>query len=178
MAVLGRTQFVLDHRYERRNSRHSMNGYDHVFHCHHYLALYTQLAEDAAFMDAKQLLADCAEDVFGEFLARYYREHNVIEPWQRLELAAQYYAAAGMGKLRFVSAGPDSGEVELTHSHVDEGWIKKWGRHDRPVNHFTRGYIAASFASAFGRPMRSIQVHEVESIVTGAERSRFAVVMK
>jgi hypothetical protein len=178
MAVMGKTQFVLDHKYDRRSSRHSLNGTTHVFHCHHYTSLYTQLAEDAAFIDARQLLADCTEDTFHEFLGDYYRQHHVTDPWLRLELAAQYYAAAGMGKMHFLSAGPDSGEVELSHSHVDEGWLKKWGKHPRPVNHFTRGYIAACFATAFDKPARSMQVTEVSGIVTGAERSRFVVVVK
>ena len=178
MAVLGRTQLVLDHKYDRRHSRHSLNDYNHVLHCHHYATLYTQLAEDASFMDARQLLADCAEDTFRGFLSKYYREHNVTDPWERLELASQYYAASGMGQMTFLNAGPDSGEVELTHSHIDEGWKKKWGQHDRPVNHFTRGYIAACFGAAFDKPPRMFQVDELEGIVQGVERSRFVVVVK
>ncbi len=178
MAILGKTQFVLDHKFDRRSSRHSMNGFGHVFHCHHYASLYTQLAEDASFVDARKLLADCSEDTFYPFLRQYYERHETTDPWERLELASQYYAASGLGAMQIRNAGPDSGEVLLAHSHVDEGWMKKWGKNSTPVNHLTRGYIAACFSTAFDRPSRSFEVREVESLVTGAERSRFVVVVK
>jgi len=58
---------------------------------------------------------------------------------------------------------------------VDEGWLQKWGQHDKPVNHFTCGYVAAMFAAAFSRPPRSFEVVETASIVTGATDSVLAV---
>ena len=34
----------------------------------------------------------------------------------------------------------NAGEIVLTGSHVDEGWIKKWGTFDKPVNYVSGGF--------------------------------------
>jgi predicted hydrocarbon binding protein len=83
-----------------------------------------------------------------------------------------------MGALKVVSAGPDYGEVELSSSHLDQGWIKKWGKCDKPVNHIVRGFIASLFATALNRPRRTYGVKETASIVSGAPQSKFVVVVE
>lgn len=83
-----------------------------------------------------------------------------------------------MGKMRITCAGAESGEVELDHSHVDEGWINKWGKHDQPVNYIGAGYIAGVFAALFDQPNQTYTASETQSIVSGAERSLFTVVTR
>jgi predicted hydrocarbon binding protein len=56
---------------------------------------------------------------------------------------------------------------------MDNGFKK-----NGPVNHFTRGYIAAIFAAGFEKPARSFEVKENKSIVTGAGTSSFSVEKK
>ena len=63
----------------------------------------------------------------------------------------------------------------MVHSHVDEGWIKKWGKRDEPVNFIGSGYIAALFAAVLGKSTRSFDVKETASIVSGADKSEFVV---
>jgi len=74
-----------------------------------------------------------------------------------------------------LSGSAAGGEAKLLHSHVDEGWIRKWGKHDKFINHFTCGYCAAVFAAAFDKPARSYQVSEQTSIVVGDDVSILAV---
>ncbi len=176
MAVMKKTEIVLDHRFDSKSCRHTMNGKTSVLHCHHYATLYCQLADDCGMLDGKKLMAECAEDVFFDVLAAYYDEHDVNDLADRLAIGEQYYAAAGMGQMEVQCAGRESGEVELIHSHVDEGWLKKWGQRDKAVNCITAGYIAAMFAAAFDLPPRSYSVNEVASIVSGAESSKFDIV--
>jgi len=162
--------------FDPRSCRHLVDGEPYVMHCHHYAALYTQLAEDCGMLDGKKLLAEVAEDTFYKVLSGYFRKHDIGSVSDRLAAGEEYYRIAGMGILKVLSAGPDYGEVELPSSHLDQGWIKKWGKHNRPVNHLTRGYIASLFAAAFDRFPRSYNVTETASIVSGAPRSRFEVV--
>jgi hypothetical protein len=155
-----------------------MNGQVSVLHCHHYATLYSQLADDCGMLDGKKLLAECTEDTFYHTLTSYYAEHGIGNIEDRIAIAEQYYAASGLGKMKVVCAGPESGVVELAHSHIDEGWIKKWGKRDKPVNFITCGYIAAVFSAVFGQEKRSFAVTETASIITGAERSQFNVVAR
>ena len=176
MAINKKTELIIERSFDPLRSRHSINGVTHVLHCHHYLTLYTQLADDCALLDARKLLKDACEDAFFGLLSDYYRKNGVESVVDRIDIGEQYYAFSGLGQMKVMCAGSDSGEVELLTSHVDAGWIKKWGKRDRPVNYATCGYVAALFAAAFGLKPRSYSVSETASIVSGAERSRFAVV--
>jgi predicted hydrocarbon binding protein len=80
----------------------------------------------------------------------------------------------GLGKME-ISGDAGSGKVTLQRSHVDSGWQKKWGNNDKPVNHFTRGYIAAIFGASFDKPARSYRVTENTGMVTGTGTSTFTV---
>ncbi len=176
MPTLKKTELVLDRKFDPRTCRHALNGDVHVLHCHHYMSLYTQLAQDCGMLDGPKLLAEVAEDTYYPLFRDYFTRNGITSIEDRIAIAEQQYAVAGLGQMKVTCAGDDSGEVQLLHSHVDEGWIKKWGQHNKPINSVTCGYIAALFAAVFDRSPRSYQVSETESIVTGAESSKFVVV--
>lgn len=176
MAIIKKTEIILDSQYDPKRCRQLLNGKTYVLHCHHFSTLYTQLADDCGMLDGRQLLSDVAEDAFFAELSEYYRAHGIQTASERLEIATQYFAVTGLGKVSFDCAGSESGEVSISHSHVDEGWIKKWGRRDRPVNFIGCGFIAAAFAAAFDKTPRSFRVTETQSIVSGAAQSLFNVV--
>jgi hypothetical protein len=133
------------------------------------------LANDCGLLDGKKLLAECAEDTFYPLLTRYYTEHAVTGVAERISIAEQYFAAMGLGKLEVKHLGPYSGTVVLEHSHVDEGWLRKWGPAKKPVNHIGRGYITALFSAIYDRPRREFQATERQSIAQGAEVSIITV---
>ncbi|MBN2723096.1 MAG: hypothetical protein JXR95_03385 [Deltaproteobacteria bacterium] len=171
-------EYILDHHFDSKSCRHYVNGFVNVLHCHHYATLYAQLADDAGMLDGKLLLAESCEDVFYDVLKKYYIENGICSIRDKINIAEQYYSATGLGKIHFQKAGPESGYTELTHSHVDEGWIKKWGTRDKPVNFMTQGFISAVFSLLFDTPRRSFEVFEEESIVSGATKSSFKIVRK
>ena len=175
MAIHNELELVIDHDFDPKSCRHRQNGMQSVLHCHHYATLYCQLADDAGMLDGKQLLADVCEDAFRRQLTSYYEEHGIDSVADRVEIAQQNYAACGLGQMDVRAAGPDGGKVVLEHSHVDEGWVKKWGTRDEPVNFITWGYVAAVFAAVFDLPSRSYIVEETASLVAGDEQSQFNV---
>jgi hypothetical protein len=176
MAIERKTDLVIERRFDRQHCTHSMNGQPFVIHCHHYLVLLTQLAEDVSMIDGGALMAECAEDVFRCAFDDYFRDHNAETIGDRTLLVEEAHQTMGLGRLKVVCAGPESGEVELTTSHVDQGWVAKWGQRKTPVNYLTRGFVAAMFGALFSRAARSYRVTEVESIVSGASQSRFEAV--
>lgn len=177
MTKYKKTELVLNKEFDAKSCRHKIDGNTVVLHCHHFATLYTQLAMDCSMLDAKVLLAECSEDVWAEFLSGYYCAHGISSTAERIALAEQTYAASGLGKMRVACAGPESGEVTIEHSHVDEGWINKWGKNDTPVNFIGAGFIAALFAAVFDKPVRSYFATETQGIVCGAPCSRFTVVV-
>jgi len=168
-------QIEFERAFDPRRCRHLLEGRVSVLHCHHYSTLYTQLADDCSLLDARSLLARVAADTFHGVLTELQRKRGLVAVADRIAAAEQYYAFAGLGRLKVTVAGPESGEAVLERSHIDEGWIRKWGRRDRPVNFITQGFLAAAFAAAFdGRP-EQYAVKELSSIVCGQQSSRFQV---
>ena len=166
---------ILRSKFDNTRCRHIANGQTLVLHCHHFASLMTQLANDCSLLDAKRLLAECAEDAFHTVLVDYYQKNNVSDIRERIEVAERYFSEAGLGKLKFNYAGTCAGEVELTHSHVDEGWVKKWGNTNEAINHIGRGYVTAAFSAFFDRPKRSYAANERQSIACGAKVSVITV---
>lgn len=155
--------------------RHIAAGQTVVLHCYHFTSLTIQLANDCSLLDAKKLLAECSEDAFYTVLANYYRDNNIIDLRERILIAEQYFSEAGLGKLKVKFAGLCAGEVELSSSHVDEGWIKKWGYVSYPINYIGCGYVTAVFSAIYNRPKRTYSAREYQSIACGDKSSIITV---
>lgn len=160
----------INHTFDENTFRHSINGHEFVLHCHHYLSLTSKMAEDFADIGGPKVLREVAEDSIRAVLDSYFAEHGITDPNQRLAVGSEYFSFMGLGQMA-VSGSATGGEVTLHHSHVDEGWVKKWGNHGKPINHFTCGFVAAMFGAAFSKPARSFDVSERASIVMGAPAS-------
>ncbi len=173
MAQVVRNEVKYDHHFDPQSKRHYVNGTLSVLHCHHYSSLYSQLALDANETD---LLKDSARESFKETLCRYFATYDVPDNLQgKIALCCQYYAILGLGKMKVIFLGDNSGEVELLHSHIDNGWLKKWGIYDKPVNYISGGFIEAMFELVLDLADGSFNAVETKSIVMGDETSQFTV---
>ena len=173
MSEFKRNVLELDHKFDPKRKRHYLNGHLMVLHCHHYSTLYTQLALDAKETDT---LYKVSETSFHQLVTDYLRQKAVNDLETRVDLGCQYYAAVGLGKMSVEYIGADSGRVVVENSHLDLGWIKKWGQYDRPVNYIGAGYAAALGAACLDLPIGSFQAKEVESMAMGAPKSVFNLV--
>ena len=175
MAEFKKTKLEIDHKFDQRTNRHYLNGVQSVYHCHHYTSLYTQLAIDAG---ETELLQKCAEESFFNVLSGYFESSGICNLQDRIEIACQYFSAMGLGVMEVNYLGDDSGEIELPFSLLDEGWKKKWGNFDKPVNYIGAGYMAAMFSAIMDKSVGDFAVLEVQSIVQGKKTSVFKVVKK
>jgi hypothetical protein len=164
----------LDFTFNETTFRRYLNGFPIVLHCHHYITLTTKLAEEFSDIGGIQILREAVEDSIGPLLSDYCERNGVVSFTDRLEVARQYYSVLGLGTME-IGGNEDGGEVLLKRSHVDEGWIKKFGPRKEPVNHFTCGYVSAAFAVAASRPARSYKAGETECLVSGAKVSKLIV---
>jgi len=178
MAIEKRTEFELEHKFDPVRSRHYLNGECTVLHCHHYATLYTQLADVATDFKGKELLNNAAEDTFYEVLNSYFMRHQIEKPEEKVTIAEQYWQTVGMGLIRFTGIGKYAATAEMDYSHLDEGWLKKWGSRDRPVNFITAGFVAAVAALVNNKPTQSFYVLETKGLVCGDDVSAFKAVLK
>lgn len=169
----------IEQSYDFNKKRHFANGSTIVFHCHHFTALTTQLALDSEKLaDGVRLLIESSEDCFRDFFNTIYLRQNANSISDKVQLAEEYFAWVGLGKLKVVSLGENGGEVELTHSHVDEAWLKKWGKSETPINFIGQGFICALFSNIYNKHSRSYHAQEQLSIACGDVKSKFIVVTK
>lgn len=169
----------LEHIFDPQSCRHFLNGETVVTQCHHYTALFIQLIFDTSeLIDSAKFMVESSEDNFYNTFEKIFSSYTELSLKDKISLAEQYYSMTGLGKMKVIYCGESGGEVILTHSHVDEAWIKKWGNYNKPINFITQGLISALFASIYNKNIRSYHVREEESIVCGDEKSKFTVVIK
>jgi hypothetical protein len=142
------------------------------------VSLYTQLADDAVYFEGERILKETAEETFYEVLKDYFAKHHLTVFADQISIAEQYWQTVGMGKLQFVEVGKYTVRAEMLHSHVDQGWLIKWGVKNQPVNFITSGFVAAVAALVSDRPTKSYAVKELKSLVSGDNKSVFKATLK
>jgi hypothetical protein len=176
MAIRKQLDLVVDQKFDRKVCRHYFNGSTYVLHCHHYATLYCRLADDAELFDGKALLRKGTEAAFVPEMRKFFEAQGVCDVAGRVQLVEEYWRFMGMGLVRFERVGAMAATAVMTRSHVDEGWVKKWGNREAPVNFIGQGFLAAAMAAIYEVPEGSYAVQEQQSIVAGAEASVFTIV--
>jgi hypothetical protein len=164
----------MEHTFDKTTYRHKYNGTTMVMHCHHYMSLLTQLAMEFADVHGTDILSSAAEDSLRPVIEESAKRQGLSSPQDILTIGRELYQQLGMG-LMSVTGNEAGGEVTLLRSHVDQGWTKKWGKASIPVNFFTRGFVAAMFCVAYGKPANSYKVDEVQSMAKGDAATSFTV---
>ncbi|MCB9654813.1 MAG: hypothetical protein H6729_11855 [Deltaproteobacteria bacterium] len=167
-------EFKATQRFEPGSARQYINDSSSVFHCHHYATLMTQLADDASSFRGPELLTQAAEEFAFRELSNYFAKNQINEARDRIAVAESYCGFVGLGSLRLELHGA-GGAAEMAHSHVDEGWIKKWGKRDKPVNFIGQGFIAGACEAITNAKLGSFDVQEDRSIVSGQPSSKFTI---
>jgi len=167
-------RFIAERKFDSKRMRHYLNGIQTVLHCHHYASLYSQLADDAKLLHGDKLLQQAAEETFYSVLTDYYAKNNLRDVVDKTSVAEDYFRFVGMGEV-CINVQGNGGTAEMPHSHVDEGWIKKWDRREHPVNFIGQGFLAAAFAAITGNKSGTFSVTETQSIVSGATTSKFEI---
>ncbi len=167
-------EFKANQRVDTDRMRHYLNDELSVIHCHHYTALLTQLADDAKLLNGPELLSEASEESFYPILVKYFDDNDVETLEDRVSIVEQYFGFIGLGQLKITVEG-DGGTAEMMYSHVDEGWMKKWSKREKPVNFVGQGFLAAAFSAITDNVPGSFKVDETASIVSGAVRSRFDI---
>ena len=171
-------KIIVKHKFDGKRMRHYLNEELSVFHCHHYITLFTQLAIDAELFKGTKMLFETSEETFYKVLTKYYKTNNISTLEEKINIAEQYYAYIGLGKVKIKIKNESSAEVEMPYSHIDEGWIKKWGKRKNFVNFVGQGFLSAVLSAATDNDIGVFETSEIQSIVCGAKTSKFFIKKK
>ncbi len=167
----------LDFKFDDNTYRHYMNGFLTVLHCHHYLCLTTQTAIQFEDIGGIDILINTVIDTISPVFKKYIDDNQVATLKEKIAVGSDFYAVMGLGKMK-VKLTKKGGQVELLRSHIDKGWITKWGTENACINFFTVGYINAMFSIATGLAPQAFKVEEISSIVSGQDTSSFIIEKK
>lgn len=151
-----------------------LNNESSVMHCHHYATLYTKMALETEDLGGPGHLEDSSEEAFYITLRKYKVMQNIQQREDIRKMCEEYFSMVGLGKISITISG-SGGSIIMSHSHIDEGWVKKWGRSHRKINFVGSGYIKACFSLIFDKDIRTFDVEETRSIVKGDSVSEFKV---
>lgn len=162
-------------RFDNTTKLMYVNNIPSVMHCHHYTTNFIDLALQFEEMGAVEKMINAAEDSFFLLFKKYFITEKIESKEDKKQICEEMYAALGLGAMKIKHFSEKEGSAELHHSHIDEGWLKKFGKIDRPINFITLGFLKAVFNTIFSKTIRAYKVIEEESLVLGAEKSRFSI---
>ncbi|MFA6424645.1 MAG: hypothetical protein WCW64_00500 [Phycisphaerae bacterium] len=169
---VGNNIIELEHSFDRKTCRHSISGFQSVLHCHHYMTLTTQMAEDADDLcQGTEVLISTMENTAYKVLSKICNENNIKDIEDKINVAEELFCRIwALGKIKFIHLGDFSATIDVLHSHIDEGWTKKWKKRDKPVGYINRGFIQGALAVINNVPAGSFETQESECIVSGAKK--------
>lgn len=152
-----------------------INNEPSVLHCHHYTTLFIKLALDMEKYNGLGLLREAMEESLFLVFRKSFIRDKIEKISERIAFGEEYYALVGMGQLKVKEYSEKGGVAELTRSHVDEGWVKKFGKPPQPINSMTEGYLAALFAASYNTYIQTYEVIEKQSMALGNSTSLFTI---
>jgi hypothetical protein len=161
-----------------------------VAHGHHFGLFLEQTVFDALGGESLALRRQAALEAAHALLAPRCAEVPPAAAEEKLELAAELFAAMGHGRLRF-ELGPEGGSAHAEALHHAAGFLDKYGGRVPtrvPVDAFASGYCAAAASLAFPSDWGRFEAEEVSCAARGdrgcvftlirrPERPRFGVVI-
>jgi len=148
-----------------------------TYQCHHHSLALDQAASDALGGEGWAVRRQAAFEASHALLASFYAEFGVIEPDERLELAAELFAAMGHGRLVF-DVTAEGGTVRAHETYFGASYRDKYGarvRNRRPVDSFTAGFVSAAASLAFPSDWGTLEADEVACVARKDELCVFAL---
>lgn len=167
-------QFAIEHHFDPVQKRHYLNNTLSVIHCHHYASLMVQLADDAKEWKAPEHMRSAFAEATYDMLLTAYQTQKVEAISDKILIAQDLFRYLGMGK---ITLDYTAKTAEISISHVDEGWLSKWGPSEYPINFLGQGFIIAAFAAMSQTKITNWTVVETQSIVCGAKTSQFTATL-
>jgi hypothetical protein len=161
-----------------------------TYQCHHHSLFLDQTVSDALGGEGWAVRRQAAFEASHALLASFYAELGIVEADERLELAAELFAAMGHGRLVFEITA-EGGTVRAHDLHYGAGFREKYGarvKNRRPVDTFAAGFVSAAASLAFPSDWGTLEADEVAcvarrndlcvfALTRRPERPRFGVVV-
>jgi hypothetical protein len=170
--------FNLEPDFDEKTGLIAIEGESMVIHCHFYNVFLLQAIELASYIDGKAILFESAEKSVRFQLENYFKNCNITDEKDKLQVGGDMFKKFGFGLLDFSGISVSGGKVKSNSGHIALGWKKNFGEREEPVDIFACGFIAGVLGATYQKPVGSYKVTELECIIQGKDACIFEVTEK
>ena len=149
-----------------------------VYHCHHFNLFLDQTISDALGAEEGNLLKiKVASATAHQLISNLVRLNNADTAMEKLELASQYFAAMGHGKLA-ISGNKEQGIARGEYLHYGFSWSQKYAQRINRLDTadaFATGFAAAALEVAYDLEAGSLTANETQCIARKARDCQFEI---
>lgn len=140
-----------------------------VYTCHHTSLFLDRTVVDALGGEGWAVRRQGAFEAGHALLSSVAAELGIEQPRERLDLAAELFAALGHGRLTF-DVGAEGGVVRCDNLHHGASFLEKYGSraaNKKPVDSFAAGFAAAAASLAYPSDWGTFEADETSCVARG-----------
>ncbi|MEA3513601.1 MAG: 4-vinyl reductase [Campylobacterota bacterium] len=155
---------INNYKYDELHNYLEIGGEAMIFHCHHYIINLQRTILDADYINSKLFLIGSAAD------AVYHQLTNLCDGLsiENSKIMAQdIYKTFGYGLIDLTNMDENGCELKSTKSFFSKTWELKFGKSKKPVDYYTSGFLAATYAVLYDKKLEDISVEQIKCMACG-----------
>jgi hypothetical protein len=144
---------INQYKFDEAHNYLEIGGEAMIFHCHHYINNLQRTILDADYIDSRLFLIGSSAD------AIYHQLSNLCEGLdieQSKEMAEDIYKTFGYGLIDLSCMDESGCELKTTKSFFSKTWYMKFGKSEKPVDYYTSGFLAATYAVIYKKELKDV----------------------
>jgi hypothetical protein len=165
--------FDINHyKFDETHNYLEIGGEAMVFHCHHYITNLQRTILDADYIDgAKFLIGSAADSVYNQLTNL---SHGLTLEESK-KMAEAIYKTFGYGLIDLDCMDENGCELTTTKSFFSKTWKMKFGESKKPVDYYTCGFLAATYAVLYKKELKDISAIQTTCLACGDEFNTFKI---
>ncbi len=163
---------INDYTYDAEHNYLEIAGEAMVFHCHHYITNLQRTILDAEYIDSKLFLIGSAADALFHQLTNLCEGLSVDES---KVMAQDIYKVFGYGLIDLSAMDENGIELSIRSSFFSKTWLEKFGESDKPVDYYTAGFLAATYAVIYKKELKDIYANQESCMACGDAQNNYIV---
>lgn len=157
---------IHQYKFDEQHNALDIGGEAMIFHCHHYINYLQRSILDAEYINSEPFLIGSAADAVYHQLSTLCAGLSVAEAKQ---LAQEVYKVFGYGLIDLSAMSADGVTLTTYKSFFSKTWVMKFGQAAKPVDYYTRGYLAAAYAVIYKVPLSEVVAEQLSCMACGDE---------
>lgn len=163
---------INNYKFDEEHNYLEIGGEAMIFHCHHYITNLQRTILDADYIDSSKFLIGSAAD------AVYHQLSNLCKNLSLEEskiMAQDIYKTFGYGLIDLSSMDENGSTLQSSKSFFSKTWLLKFGISSKPVDYYTTGFLAATYAVLYGEKLENIHAIQTSCMAQGDPINTFEI---